>query len=79
MEEKLCSGLNLERLDRIQSNIMSLGEVELTTQAVRLELAVHKLASRGFDKLAENFCWQKAKQGYVETALRTQTEIIPGT
>ena len=25
-------------------------------QAVRLELAVHKLTNRGFDKLAEDFC-----------------------
>ena len=56
MEEKLCHGLNLERLDRIQGNIMSLSESELTVQAVRLELAVHKLANRGFDRMAEEFC-----------------------
>ena len=35
---------------------MSLNDSELTVQAVRLELAVHKLTNRGFDKLAEDFC-----------------------
>lgn len=35
---------------------MSLTDSELTVQAVRLELAVHKLTNRGFDKLAEDFC-----------------------
>jgi len=33
-----------------------LNDGELTVQAVRLELAVHKLTSRGFDKIAEDFC-----------------------
>lgn len=56
MEAKLSQGLTQDRLDRIQSNLVSLNDSELTVQAVRLELAVHKLTNRGFDKLAEDFC-----------------------
>lgn len=55
MEAKLSSGLSQDRLERIQSNLVSLNDSELTVQAVRLELAVHKLTNRGFDKLAEDF------------------------
>ena len=56
MDSKLSAGLTQERLERIQSNLVSLNDSELTVQAVRLELAVHKLTNRGFDKLAEDFC-----------------------
>ena len=56
IETKLSQGLTQERLERIQSNLVSLSDGELTVQAVRLELAVHKLTNRGFDKLAEDFC-----------------------
>ena len=51
----MSSGLSQDRLERIQSNLVSLNDSELTVQAVRLELAVHKLTNRGFDKLAEDF------------------------
>ena len=37
-------------------NLMQLSDEELTKQAVRLELAVHKLTNRGFDKFAEEYC-----------------------
>ena len=56
MDSKLSAGLTQERLERIQRNLVSLNDSELTVQAVRLELAVHKLTNRGFDKLAEDFC-----------------------
>ena len=58
MESRLCQSLSVERLERIQQNILQLDEKDLQTQAVRLELAVHKLANRGFDKVAEEFCEQ---------------------
>ena len=58
MESRLSQSLSVERLERIQSNIKGLDEKDLQTQAVRLELAVHKLSNRGFDKVAEEFCEQ---------------------
>ena len=35
--------------------MLQLSENELTVQAIRLELAVHKLSNRGYDKIAEEF------------------------
>ena len=51
--EKLNECLTDERLTRIQQNIMALSEMELNAQAIRLELAVHKLSS-SFDGMAED-------------------------
>ena len=45
LHDKLNEGLTNERLQRIQQNIMTLSEPELNQQAIRLELAVHKLTS----------------------------------
>ena len=53
--DKLNEGLTDDRLTRIQQNIMALSEAELNQQAIRLELAVHKLSS-AFDKMAEDHC-----------------------
>ena len=40
-------------------------------QAVRLELAVHKLSNRGFDKLAEDFV---ARYGYIDGEEEAQNQ-----
>ena len=53
--DKLNECLTDDRLTRIQQNIMALSEVELNAQAIRLELAVHKLSS-SFDSMAEDLC-----------------------
>ena len=53
---RLNEGTNVERLQRIQSKIESLEEAQLNYQAIRLELAVHKLSYRGYDKIAADFC-----------------------
>ena len=53
--DKLNECLTDERLTRIQQNIMGLSEMELNAQAIRLELAVHKLSS-SFDGMAEDLC-----------------------
>ena len=78
MQEKLSSGLNLDRLERIQQNLMQLNDEQLTVQAVRLELAVHKLTNRGFDKEAEDFCaqygLQKGEDNQQQQKLRPQEE-----
>ena len=55
LHDKLNEGLTNDRLQRIQQNIMALSEPELNQQAIRLELAVHKLTSQ-FDKMAEEHC-----------------------
>ena len=55
-EINLHEALSNERLQRIQKNLASLSDNELTIQAMRLEMAVCKLTNRGFDKVAEDFC-----------------------
>ena len=72
-ESKLHNGLSTERLLRIQKNLSSLSEKDLTVQAIRLELAVHKLTNRGFDKIAEDFC---ADYG-IHPVDEDEDEIIP--
>ena len=52
MQARLLHGFTRDRLERIQYNLMSLNDNDLTVQAVRLELAVHKLSNRGYDQIA---------------------------
>ena len=74
--DKLNEGLTDDRLTRIQHNIMALSEAELNQQAIRLELAVHKLSS-AFDKLAEDHCNEQMQEH--ERSRTNQQRYNPNT